>query len=327
MKNLKNVATIIGKSPRIFVLGMALCLMLGITACGSSTAGSTGSVATTETNATAETAANSSTEESAVSESVLLDEDDAPAQQSSTSYHVGDTVTLDNGISYTITAAGKYTDNQNWHYAYVELDILNESGEDMTVSSSDVIFYGDNYRLDAGTPSATYDKISSETISNGRRLAGRFYAVCNDYDSLSVIEAEIGSVIVVIKDESVATNPSKSSSLSSENSIYGTYAYDDGENGIMTAEIYIITGDDDGDYIYIEGLSYGDSYIAITEGYLEPVSADTYHVMDIYGDCELTLTFDAGGMYVTVENASYEDIEILSGYYTKTEEIDLSQVG
>ncbi len=263
-----------------------------------------------------------------VSEFSLLDEADADAQQSSAHYYqVGDTVTLDTGVSYTITAAGKYTDNQSLHYAYIELDILNESGEDITVSSSEVIFYGDNYRLDTGTPSGVYDKISYETISDGRQLSGRFYAVCNDYDSLSVIEAEVGSVIVVIKDESATTNQSESSSLSSEFSIYGAYEYDDGENGIMTAEIYAITDEDDGDYIYIEGLSYGDRYIATTEGYLEMVAADTYHVTDTYGECELTLVFDENGMYVTVEGASYEDLEILSGYYTKTGELDWSQVG
>ncbi len=253
---------------------------------------------------------------------------DTEAQQSSTHYYyVGDTVTLDTGVSYTITAAGKYTDNQNLNYAYIELDILNESGEDIVISSSEVTFYGDNYRLDSGTPSGIYDKISYETISNGRQLSGRFYALCNDYDSLSVIEAEVGSVVVVIKDESTTTEQSESSTLSSEFSIYGTYEYDDGENGIMTAEIFVTTDDDESDYIYIEGLSYGDRYIASTEGYLEMMTEDTYHVVDAYGECELTLVFDEDGIYVTVEGASYEDLEILSGYYTKTGEIDWSQVG
>lgn len=200
-------------------------------------------------------------------EAEILEADSPEAKEARGNYrHIGDKVALNNGVTYTVTDGGLYTENAGTEsarpYVYVEVDIDNQSGEDIFVDVSDAIFYADDYVLDTGFPSAQdANNIINMTISDKRRGRGRFYAECFNYNDASRIEVEIGNTIIIIKD--IREDISDSSEIQNNrnllsNSInYGTYSYDNGVDAVCNAEVGIYTDEKDEDYIKIECWGYG----------------------------------------------------------------------
>lgn len=132
----------------------------------------------------------------------ILNPESAEAKEITENYYrIGDKVRYSNGVTYTILDAGKYADTDHHTYAYVELDIENQGDEEYTVYNNSA-FYGDNYLLDHGYPSAPdANNISSETISGGRKMKERIYGLCDDFDNLTKIEAEFDGITILIKDD------------------------------------------------------------------------------------------------------------------------------
>ena len=118
-------------------------------------------------------------------------------------YHVGDTITYTNGLKVTILDAGIYEDAWD-KFVYVEVEVENAGKEVMEFGNPSVDFYGDDFKINEGNSvPLPYDDFGyGEEIAPGRKASGRCYELCNNYDNYSVVEAQIGDAIIVVKDNS-----------------------------------------------------------------------------------------------------------------------------
>lgn len=119
-------------------------------------------------------------------------------------FYMGETVEFQSGLKITLIDAGKYVENiynTDDVYTYITLDIENTGTEDISFGGGNVEFYGDGYLLEYGVPFQRDDSIDLFTLSPGRRAKGSVYAKCDNYDSLTSIEAEIGDAVFVVKNE------------------------------------------------------------------------------------------------------------------------------
>ncbi len=107
--------------------------------------------------------------------------------------------------------------------------------------------------------------------------------------------------------------------------LYGTYVYDDGEDNVMTADVYM-ESDTGNTVIYLVAISY-DRYTAEFTGTLWRLYGNVYYAEDEDFGCCLTIEFETDGMTVTVDEAEYVDFEVLGGEYNKTADLDMDQVG
>lgn len=249
-------------------------------------------------------------------------------------FYVGDTIQFKNGVSYTILGAGKYEDDLGEIYAYLEVDILNQSGEVFHVSSLDFSFYGDDYALSKGYPyGKDTDDLSSCSISNGRKQRGRVYADCPNYNNLTRIEAELGEALIVIKNKPISEISDMMSCMmeqplpSFKNGIYKNdssqitftlsrpyYDYNESEDR-KYIDVYVGIEGDELRYLYQGILSRDEKKIVTSWGILE---YDETKEM-ISGDGLASLVYKSG------ENGSdrIERMHISSEYYlTKMSESD-----
>ena len=112
-------------------------------------------------------------------------------------------------------------------------------------------------------------------------------------------------------------------------SIYGSYYADNGVDATLYADVGVYT-DDGRDYISLTAMSYGDRYLAEFSGILNEVEENVYRAMDDTGLAVIRVEFEPYGMTVTLEQMEtedYYDFRYLEGYYRKTEELNLDEVG
>lgn len=107
---------------------------------------------------------------------------------------------------------------------------------------------------------------------------------------------------------------------------YGTYSVDNGIDANLEAEVGFYT-EDGRDYIKMGALSYGGRYLAEFEGTLIHIDGNTYQAIEYDGNIILEITFDEWGMQVKVLASDYDVIYMLEGYYQKTSELNLNEVG
>jgi hypothetical protein len=260
-----------------------------------------------------------------VKEAEILDRDSEEAREASGDYYtIGDTIALSNGVVYTITEGGLYTEYSGTdferRYAFIELDIDNQSEEDITVNASDALFYGDDYVLDTGFPSEQDNtNFMGMTISAGRKGNGRFYSECSDYNSISRIEVELGDVIIVVKD-GLEDTAFRSDEDSAEGEIIpismtdGQYEFDNGSSAVSTAEVGF--SPEFGNYIFIDCWGYGDHELVYFEGSLEENDDGTYYAYCEDFEASITVTFVTGGLYVTLYSSDNDEMYLIDGYYT-----------
>ena len=119
-------------------------------------------------------------------------------------FGIGEMAEFESGLAITLMDAGKYSEyyyGESDTYAYVSFEIENRGSENIVFSSANIEFYGDGYLLDTGIVFSAEDVLGTIELSPGRRAKGRVFAECENYDSLSVIEAEYSNVIFVVKNE------------------------------------------------------------------------------------------------------------------------------
>lgn len=139
------------------------------------------------------------------SDTEILESDSIEAKSATGKYYyLGNTIPFANGVTYTVVDVGKYTDVTNT-YVYVEMDVNNNSDEEIIINANDAQFYGDDYSLDTGFPQNANNFLNT-VVSKGRKACGRFYAECPNYDNYSKIEVELGDAIIVIKENSFSNN-------------------------------------------------------------------------------------------------------------------------
>ncbi len=235
-------------------------------------------------------------------------------------YMVGDTIQFMNGLEAYIADVGVFDEALlgNGVYVYVDLELKNNGNEAVDFSDSYVEFYGDNYKINGDiSPSRASDRLGSVSINVGRQARGRCYILCDEYNNYSVIEAQINDAIIVMKDDTLYTNPNNEDlPIEDSKSIYGIYSYDNGMTAVLSGAVGPYS-DSDEDYIMLEALSYGNRYIAQFNGVLTQIDENTYRAEDGYGNV-IKIVFDGSGMQVDVESASLEEIYELNGYYIKT---------
>lgn len=238
-------------------------------------------------------------------------------------YYIGDTIMLDNGITYTLVDGGVYSE-YGQTYVYLELDIENGSGQDLHVGATDAAFYADDYVLETGYPiEQGHKNFVNTSISDGRKGNGRFYAECQNYDAISRIEVEIGNVIVVLKDDSFSLD---NMDVSSADLVYGTYTYDNGQDAVCTAEIGIFS-EDESDYISISCIGYGGHEIISFMGTLEEGADGTYSAVSMDYQADITVDFTDGGLQVKVEDTEFDSLFSVEGFYEVESLMDWSNVG
>ncbi len=115
-------------------------------------------------------------------------------------------------------------------------------------------------------------------------------------------------------------------SAAGEYNKYGTYAYDNGVDAYLSAEVGFYS-DGGEDYIRMQALSYGDRILAEFDGILTWVEGDTYEAVDDGFGTRIRVSFDAFGMWVEVEEAEIEEFSVLGGYYSKMTDINPDEVG
>lgn len=238
-------------------------------------------------------------------------------------YYIGDTIMLDNGITYTIVDGGIYSEYSQT-YVYIELDIENGSGQDMHVGATDAAFYADDYVLETGYPiEQGHKNFVNMTVSDGRKGNGRFYAECPNYDGISRIEVEIGNVIVVLKEDTFIAEEVNENSFGLP---YGIYLYDNGQDAVCTAEIGVFS-DDGSDYISISCMGYGDHEIISFMGTLEEASDGVYSASAMDYQADITVSYVDGGLQVNVEDTEFDTLFSIEGFYELDSLMDWSNAG
>ena len=158
------------------------------------------------------TACGNSSEDIADSKSIQIESDirtSATDTNGKLFFSVGETISFDGGIEITVQAVGRYND-----YVYVELEIQNDSAAPFMIGEAMPLFFGNDYPLNNssgaiefgdGSVSGLPDEfVITQTVTVGRKAKGRFYAYCDNYSSLSNIEAEISNAVITIKDADTA---------------------------------------------------------------------------------------------------------------------------
>lgn len=246
-------------------------------------------------------------------------------KSSSKYFYVGDTISFASGLTVDVVDAGKEFDiNANETYAYVELDINNQSNDDISAAAYYCNFYGDDYSLQkVYKEKAT---LYTTTIAKGRKGHGRIYAECPNYDSLTNIEMEFGDAIIIIKDR----NESSSEETSEQSLVYGTYVYDDGSSNICTAQVYLSMGDDDGNYagdaLHIEIMGYGGHGVIDFDGMLEQRTDGTYVAHGIDYSADVICTFDSQGLSISVAHSLHSTLFYAEGYYNLESVLNIDEV-
>lgn len=138
-------------------------------------------------------------------------------------------------------------------------------------------------------------------------------------------EAALGGTVVNIQEGEINNNNHEPNSDEIVNK-YGTYSVDNGIDANLEAEVGFYT-EDGSDYIKMGALSYGGRYLAEFEGTLTHIDGNTYQAIEYYGNIILEITFDEWGMQVKVLSSDYDVIYMLEGYYQKTTELNLNEVG
>lgn len=275
-------------------------------------------------------------------EAEILDKDSYAAEKATGNYYyIGDTVQLNNGITYTITDGGLYREYTK-DFVFIELDVENQSGSDLTIYNSDVHFYADDYALTTGFPTMNdNNKFSGVTISDGRKGSGRLYAECSDYNNITRIEAEIGDIVIVIKDSGklegdLHTTGSQAENIPIEiegerveisNTVpYGTYLYDDGENVTCEAEVGFAT-DSGYDYISVDCWGYGGHEIIYFVGYLSLDGSGNYYAESEEYKGIIQIVPSENGFELKVIDTEIESLYMLEGSYELDNLLDLNEVG
>lgn len=306
---------------------LVIIVMAAFSTCGTSsdtesntdktqdTESNTDKIQETERNVSVASLENS-TEETGITQETFEESDER--------FVAGDTIKFKSGLEVYIADVGTYEDRYSaggGFYVYVELEVTNNGDEVMDFGAPSVKFYADDYALDdVGTLSGIDDFFGYTTIYTGRKARGRCYQLCNDYNSYSVIEAQIGDAVIVVKDDTLFTNPNNETlPVQDSKSIYGIYSVDNGVDAVLSGEVGVYT-DDGSDYIRLEALSYGNRYIAEFNGILTQVDENTYQSKDDFGTV-ITVVFDGFGMQVNVEEVPAGDFYELNGYYEKTGDI------
>ncbi|MCC8046444.1 MAG: hypothetical protein LIP12_13275 [Clostridiales bacterium] len=128
-------------------------------------------------------------------------------------------------------------------------------------------------------------------------------------------------------EQASSPNTDDSSSGSEAVNIYGMYSYDNGVDNVMTAEIGYNTDGDEGDYLYIEALSYGDRYTVVFYGMLIDEGNGVYRSTEYdEASCVLEVTISNEGMQVSVAYTAYDSWQVLDGYYEKISSFDPNSV-
>lgn len=148
----------------------------------------------------------------------------------------------------------------------------------------------------------------------------------------SVVDEEISEVVESeAKDsekEEIGTSDEQNRDGVSDEIVnkYGTYSVDNGIDANLEAEVGFYT-EDGSDYIKMGALSYGGRYLAVFEGTLIHIDGNTYQAIEYDGNIILEITFDEWGMQVKVLASDFDVIYMLEGYYQKTSELNLNEVG
>lgn len=169
---------------------------------------------------------------------------------------------------------------------------------------------------DIGLEIDTYSKVtgihwSSDSTSEIQRITQREF------------EAALGGAAVNIQEIDGNNHELNSDEIVDK---YGTYSVDNGIDANLEADVGVYTGEDGGDYIRLDALSYGGRYLVEYEGVLIRIQGNIYEADDGYGN-KLECVFDEGGMNVTVISAEFDVFYTLEGYYFKTEGINFDEVG
>lgn len=161
------------------------------------------------------------------------------SEQEDNNFHIGDCIHLSNGVDITITDGGICSDEYDT-FVYIEVDIYNDSGADFYISSGDVKFYKDDYLLSASIPfNDNSNPIISSNIPDGRKVYGRFYAECSNYDETSSIEAEFfdnKDIVVTVKNDEGQSQIGVGQTSSGFGGEYIDGTDDDSDYLIMTQE-------------------------------------------------------------------------------------------
>ena len=128
-------------------------------------------------------------------------------------YKVGDTIEFTSGLTVYINDVGLFNDDM-YDFVYVDVEITNVGNEELVFGNSSVSFYGDGYNIRADS---TYSPISLKEMNNvviapGRKAAGICCTMCDNYDSYSIVEAQIGDAVILIKDNNMYPDTYESNS-------------------------------------------------------------------------------------------------------------------
>lgn len=264
-------------------------------------------------------------------------------------YHVGDTIQFTSGLNLTITGTGThsepYSDNYGFTYVYVEVEFENTSNESIHINPYQMSFYADNIAIENGFPSApNTDSLSDTDLSAGRKAVGRIYAECFSYDTVSVIEAEFGDAVIVVKDE--GTNGSPKSSAISDNQgaskdnsetttegikepTYGKYVknLDNEFGGWVEIEVGYASGEGE-PYINVSAYENGNHETAYLTCYLNNYVEGGYVQLDEISSTEVKVSIvSENAIMIDVINATQEEYKCMQGMYILEEQLDLSSVG
>ena len=133
-------------------------------------------------------------------------------------HHIGDTITFDNGMDITILDVGKLTDETFRTYVYIEIECKNNGADSLGIGSAVVDFYGDEYLINEDSSYPLVDNvIGFEEVDPGRKIKGICVARCEQYDNYSVIEAQIGNSVIVVKDDNSVNSSTQYNNLDENN--------------------------------------------------------------------------------------------------------------
>lgn len=151
--------------------------------------------------------------------------------------------------------------------------------------------------------------------------------LCIKFDTLkSQFIPDMNPTTTTVAAETDLNAPNSEKNISSVPITYGTYSVDNGIDANLEAEVGFYT-EDGSDYIKMGALSYGGRYLAVFEGTLIHIDGNTYQAIEYDGNIILEITFDEWGMQVKVLASDFDEIYMLEGYYQKTSELNLNEVG
>ncbi|MCD8013841.1 MAG: hypothetical protein LUG99_11820 [Lachnospiraceae bacterium] len=177
-----------------------------------------------------------------------------------------------------------------------------------------------------------YELVTRYTIADGLIVEERVseQELVEDYYSndMPIAAYDVSDRSILEKSSGQTASESSIESSGSETvNIYGTYSYDNGVDNVMTAEIGYNTDGDEGDYLYIEALSYGDRYTVIFYGMLVDEGNGVYRSTEYEeASCALEVTISNEGMQVSVTQTAYDSWLVLDGYYEKISSFDPNSV-